>query len=150
MISRRIDRAIVRQRYELAYHGTGTTYDEWLAEGGEGFDVTVPVRVVAVRLVSLELSTLSSCLNDGAYSGEKRRRIARLIEDTVDGLLSGAIEIPATLPIPASGVHRHRAEPRRLKKDEPSRFADCGVHRVREFSYDKRSLKFGQLLTDVD
>lgn len=110
----------------------------------------VPVRIVAVRIVAEQIDGCSSPKEDGRYSGEKRRRIARLIEDTVDGLLSGAIEIPATLPIPASGVHRHRAEPRRLKKDEPSRFADCGVHRVREFSYDKRSLKFGQLLTDVD
>lgn len=149
-MSRRIRRWIVEQCYDLAYHGTGTSYDEWLAEGGEGFDVTVPVRVVAVRLVSLELSTLSSCLNDGAYSSEERRRIAGMVDLYVAEILAGQREIPATLPIPASGVHRHRAEPRRGKKDEPSRFADCGVHRVREFVYDKRSLKFGQLLTDVD
>ena len=149
-MSRRIRRWIVEQCYDLAYHGTGTSYDEWLAEGGAGFDITIPVRIVAVRLVAAQMNGCGSPKENGRYSGKDRARIARLIEDTVDGLLSGAIEIPATLPIPASGVHRHRAEPRRLKKDEPSRFADCGVHRVREFSYDKRSLKFGQLLTDVD
>jgi hypothetical protein len=129
-MSRRISRWIVEQCYHLAYRGTGTSYDEWLAEGGEGFDITIPVRIVAVRIVAQQMDGCSSPKEDGRYSGEKRRRIARLIEDTVDGLLSGAIEIPATLPIPASGVHRHRAEPRRSKQDDPKRFAGCGVHRI--------------------
>ena len=110
----------------------------------------VPVRIVAVRLVAAQMNGCGSPKEDGRYSAKERARIARRIDRVSKLILAGRRELPATLPVPASGVHRHRAEPRRLKKDEPSRFADCGVHRVREFSYDKRSLKFGQLLTDVD
>ncbi len=129
-MSRRIRRWIVEQCYDLAYHGTGTSYDEWLAEGGAGFDITIPVRIVAVRLVAAQMNGCGSPTENGRYSGKERARIARRIDRVCKLILAGRRELPATLPVPASGVHRHRAEPRRSKQDDPKRFAGCGVHRI--------------------
>lgn len=145
------DGAIVRQCFELVNSGIDVSFREHVRENsGDREAWLIPVRIVAVRLVAAHYSSLSSCLNDGAYSAKERARIARRIDRVCRLILAGRRKLPAILPIPSSGVHRHRAEPRRSKQDDPKRFADCGVHRVREFSYDKRSLKFGQLLTDVD
>lgn len=151
MITRRRNRFIIEQCYELAYHGSGVSFDEWAANCSDPFfDQLTPVRIVAVRLVSCELSSMTSCLNDGSYSSDERRRIAAMVDKVTQQILDGVRKLPSSLPIPATGVHRHRSEPRRTKADDEARFAGTGVHRVREFSYDKRTLKFGQLLTDVD
>lgn len=92
---------VIRRCFLLIHRGsTNRDYKRWRATIPATEDATVPVRVVACRLVShrdfVKHNRLSSSFR---YSPTEYKKQGRRVDRVVRAILSGLVKVPAELPL---------------------------------------------------